>query len=317
MRKIAFFIILIIFICVGIPALFVLKSGIYKKPLPEDLVAIKVYIKEKDKVVEMSKSQYLKEVVSAEMPASFEAEALKAQAVAARSYLTARINAYLIGEKPPEHKGADICTDSAHCKAWISESDRRKLWGADAENNWQKISQAVEETAEEVIYYNNEIISAVFHSTSSGHTESSKDVWGGERAYLVSVESPGEEVAPNFKSQKIITLDEFKNIITEKVDGADIELELVGEIVRSKAGGIITINLGKVPVKGTAFRTMFGLKSTNVNITIGENEVQFDVTGYGHGVGMSQYGANAMAKSGKTYVEILTHYYQGTNVAKM
>ncbi len=316
MRKAAIFLISIIVISIGIPSIFVLKKGVYKKPLPEELATIKVYITDEDKVVEMSKSQYLKEVVSAEMPASFETEALKAQAVAARSYLGARMNAYQTGGKPPEHKGADICTDFAHCKAWISEAKRRELWGADADKNWQKISSAVSETAEEVIAFNGEVISAVFHSTSSGRTESSKDVWGGDRPYLVSVESSGEENAPNFKSEKTISLDEFKRIAAENIDGADLDAELVGEITRSEAGGIITINIGTKPVKGTLFRTMYDLKSTNVNITVNENDVHFDVTGYGHGVGMSQYGANAMALNGKNYIEILTHYYQGTAVGK-
>ncbi len=316
MRKFAIFIILIIVISIGIPSAFVLKKGVYKKPVPEDLATVSVYIKNEDKVVDMPKGQYLKEVVSAEMPASFEVEALKAQAVAARSYLEARLTAYQANGTPEEHKGADICTDFAHCKAWISEEKRRELWGGDADKNWDKISRAVNETADEVIFSDGNIISAVFHSTSSGRTESSKDVWGGERTYLTSVESPGEEAAPNFKSDKTISLDEFKNIVKEKIDGVNLDAELIGEISRSEAGGIITINIGTIPVKGTEFRTMFDLKSTNVNIDIGENDIHFDVTGYGHGVGMSQYGANAMAKNGKNYVEILSHYYQGTSVGK-
>ncbi|MBQ7794084.1 MAG: stage II sporulation protein D [Clostridia bacterium] len=275
---------------------------------------LKVYIKDEDKVVEMSKGQYLREVVSAEMPASFESEALKAQAVAARSYLTARMNAYATGGKPQEHKGADICTDFAHCKAWISEEKRKELWGTDADKNWAKISAAVSDTAEQVIYFGDEVISAVFHSTSSGRTENSKDVWGGERAYLVSVESPGEENAPNFKSEKTLSLDEFKRIASENIEGADLESEIIGEITRSQAGGIISLNIGGQAVKGTLFRTMYDLKSTNVNITVTDSDVHFDVTGYGHGVGMSQYGANAMARRGADYIEILTHYYQGTQV---
>ncbi len=314
MRRIAIFLFSIILICIGIPSVFVLKNGVYKKPLPEDLATIKVYIKDEDKVVEMSKGQYLREVVSAEMPASFEIEALKAQAVAARSYLTARMNAYAIGGKPAEHKGADICTDFAHCKAWISEAKRRELWGSDADKNWAKISLAVADTKEQVIYFNNEVISAVFHSTSSGRTESSKDVWGGERVYLTSVESPGEENAPNFKSEKTISIDEFKRIAIENIEGVNFDTELIGNIIRSESGGIITINIGTKPVKGTLFRTMYDLKSTNVNLTVNENDIHFDVTGYGHGVGMSQYGANAMALRGSNYTEILTHYYQGTEI---
>lgn len=314
MRQIVIFLVLTIFVSVGIPALFVLNCGIYKKPLSEDVELMKVYITKEDKVTEMTKGQYLREVVSAEMPASFEMEALKAQAVAARSYLSARMNAYKKDGNPPEHKGADICTDPAHCKAWISESERKNLWGDEADKNWDKISRAVSETSGEVIYYGDEVISAVFFSTSSGKTENSKDVWGGDRAYLVSVESPGEENAPNFKSEKTISVDELKRVISENIEGADFSNGVFGDIVRSDAGGIITITLGGIPVKGTLFRTMFDLKSTNVNITVENNNVHFDVTGYGHGVGMSQYGANAMARRGADYKTILCHYYQNTKV---
>ncbi len=314
MRQMIIFLVLTILVSVGIPAIFVLHSGIYKKPTPEDSSSIKVYINAEDKVVEMTKGQYLREVVSAEMPASFELEALKAQAVAARSYLTARMNAYEKDGKPAEHKDADICTDPAHCKAWISESERRSLWGDEADKNWEKIERAVAETAGEVVYFGDEVISAVFFSTSSGKTESSKDVWGGDRAYLVSVESPGEENAPNFKSEKTISVDELKRIISENIEGTDFSNGVFGDIVRSDAGGIITITLGGVPIKGTLFRTMFDLKSTNVNITVENDNVHFDVTGYGHGVGMSQYGANAMARRGSDYKEILAHYYQNTQI---
>lgn len=317
MRQAAIFLVMIILVSVGIPTVFVMYHGKYQKPLSEDIELIKVYITKEDKVVEMTKGQYLREVVSAEMPASFEQEALKAQAVAARSYLYARMFSYKKNGTPPEHKGAQICTDPAHCKAWISESERKELWGEDADKNWDKIDIAVKDTSGEMIYFGDEIISAVFFSTSSGRTENSKDVWGGERAYLVSVESPGEENAPNFKSEKTLSVDELKRVISDNIEGVDFSNGVFGEIVRSDAGGIITITLGNVPVKGTLFRTMFDLKSTNVNISVKDNIVYFDVTGYGHGVGMSQYGANAMARRGSTYKEILTHYYQGTAVKRL
>lgn len=250
------------------------------------------------------------------MPASFEPEALKAQAVAARTYLQSRMNAYDEASPPQEHKGADICTDSSHCKAWISEEKRRTLWGDEADANWAKIDKAVSETEGEVVLYNGNIISAVFHSTSSGRTESSKDVWGGERPYLVSVESPGEEVAPNFKTEKSISLNDFKQIVFAELEGASEDFSPVGEIARSDAGGIITAEIYGVKISGTRLRNLFDLKSANITISITENDVHFAVKGYGHGVGMSQYGANAMAKNGKNYVEILTHYYSGTTVER-
>ena len=299
-----------------IPLVMLLKYGRYSPPDENEDRTVSVYIKKEDKVTEMKESQYLKEVVSAEMPASFEIEALKAQAVAARSYLRSRQNAYKISGVPAEHKGADMCTDPTHCKAWISEKDRRESWGADADANWDKVSRAVDETNGEVITYNDEVISAVFHSTSSGKTESSKDVWGGERPYLVSVESPGDTLSPKYKSEKEMSLDEFQKIARQNLEGIDFSKGIIGNIARSDAGGILTIEIGGVTVKGTVFRKIYDLRSTNVETTINGKNVEFDVTGFGHGVGMSQYGANYLAQQGKTYKEILKTYYTGVEIKK-
>jgi len=290
------------------------KYGKYEQPPEESEDIISVYVTSEDKVVEMSKSQYLKEVVSAEMPADFHIEALKAQAVAARSYLTSRMNAYKQSEKPKEHKGADICTDPTHCKAWISQEKRMESWGDSAKSNWDKISRAVDETSGQIITYNNEVISAVFHSTSSGRTENSKDVWGGDRPYLVSVESPGDLYSPKYKSEKSISVEEFKKTISNNIENVDFNKELVGEIERSEAGGIITISVGGVEIKGSKLRTLFDLRSTNINVTVTGDTVNFDVTGYGHGVGMSQYGANYLANQGTNYIDILKTYYQGVEI---
>lgn len=315
MKKVIVVVIVVILITVMIPLFTYMKNGKYQKPTPEAEETLSVYIKDEDKVVKMSKSQYLKEVVSAEMPADFEIEALKAQAVAARSYLESRRNAYKISGTPDEHKGAEICTDSTHCKAWISESKRRMLWGLNANKNWAKIAQAVEETEGEIITYNGEVISAVFHSTSSGKTEASKDVWGGDKPYLVSVDSPGDKESPKYKSKKEITLQEFKNLAEENIPEVDFSKGIIDGIRRSDAGGIMEITVGGVPIRGTKLRSIYGLRSTNATIEVLEDKVTFDVTGYGHGVGMSQYGANYMAKNGKNYREILSNYYQGTEVS--
>lgn len=314
MKKVIVVIVVVLLVTVLIPLFTYIKNGKYEKPTPEAEDTLRVYIKEEDRVQEMSKSQYLKEVVSAEMPADFELEALKAQAVAARSYLESRRSAYKVSGTPEEHHGAEICTDSTHCKAWISESKRRELWGGDADKNWAKISRAVDETAGEVVTYNGEVISAVFHSTSSGKTEASKDVWGGDRPYLVSVESPGDKVSPKYKSQKEMSLSEFKKIAEENIPEVDFAKGIIDGIKRSDAGGITEVTIGGVRIHGTKLRSIYGLRSTNATIEISGDKVTFDVTGYGHGVGMSQYGANYMASCGKDYCEILTTYYQGTEV---
>lgn len=316
MKKILLWMVASVLVTAVIPAIMLLKCGKYEKPIPEDEKTVSVYVASEDKVVDMNESQYLKEVVSAEMPASFEIEALKAQAVAARSYLVSRRNAYKISGTPAEHKGADICTDPTHCKAWISEEKRRESWGADADKNWDKIGRAVDETRGEVITYNGEVISAVFHSTSSGRTENSKDVWGGDKPYLVSVESYGDTLSPKYKSEKEMSLAEFKQTAKENIEGVDFSKEIIGNIARSDAGGILTVEIGGVAVKGTVFRKIYDLRSTNVNINIDKDVVKFDVTGFGHGVGMSQYGANYLASQGKTYEEILKTYYTGVEIKK-
>jgi len=316
MKKILWVILGVVLVTMLIPVFTYMKNGKYQKPKPEAEATINVYIASEDKVVTMSKSQYLKEVVAAEMPADFEIEALKAQAVAARSYLDSRLNAYRVSGNLPEHKGADICTDSTHCKAWISEAKRRELWGADADKNWDKISRAVEETEGEVVTYSGEVISAVFHSTSSGKTEDSRDVWGGERPYLVSVDSPGDLVSPKYASQNEFTLSEFKRIAEENIEGVNFNKGIVSDIKRSDAGGITEVTVGGVKIHGTKLRSIYGLRSTNCEINVTDDKVTFNVKGYGHGVGMSQYGANYMAKEGKDYKEILTTYYQGTEITK-
>ena len=271
---------------------------------------IKVYVTEEDAVREMDTEQYLKEVVAAEMPVEFNKEALKAQAVAARTYLKSRENKHF-----DEHKGAVVCTDYKHCKAWISEEKRKELWEAEKrEQYWKKISDCVNETKNQYIMYNGAAIDALFHSTSSGYTENASDVWGGEVPYLVSVKSDGEELSPRYKSEKTVTVQEFKDKISEKVENTDWAGDLFSDIERSEAGGIKTMKAGGVEISGVTLRTIFELRSTNVQLEEKDGNVHFDVKGNGHGVGMSQYGANYLASTGMGYKDILKHYYTGTEI---
>lgn len=318
MKRILIIIIMIFILTFFIPYFIISKFSDFYTPegaqKSEPYETIKLYIKSEDRVAEVDMSQYLKEVVAAEMPAEFEPEALKAQATAARTYLVNRIKAGNEQAKK-DHKGADICSDSTHCKAWISEEERKKIWGAEkADAYWQKISDAVESTAGVLITYNEQPISAVFHSTSSGFTENASDVWGGDVPYLVSVQSKGEEESPRYHSELTLTTEEFKKTVSENIEGVNWEKELIGNITRSEAGGIKTISIGGVEVKGTKFRTMFGLRSTNVQISVDGENVNMSVTGFGHGVGMSQYGANYLASQGMNYVDILKYYYTGVSV---
>lgn len=253
----------------------------------------------------MSMEDYLIGVVAAEMPAIFEPEALKAQAVAARTY-----SVYKQGSQ--EHT-ADVCTDYNHCQAYLTDSDMHTNWGTDYEFYREKIKNAVYSTQGELLTYNSEPVMAVFHSMGGGKTESSADVWGSQLPYLVSVESPGEETAANYRSEVVVPFEEFKEKILTEYPTAKIDSFLdISQPTLTQGGHVKSIIAGSVSIPGTKIRTLFNLRSTKFDITFHEGSIKFSVTGYGHGVGMSQYGANAMAKEGKTYKEILSHYYPGT-----
>lgn len=301
-----------VILVVIIPFAAVYFTGKLIPGVQEQYDRVKVYVKNEDKVVEMDTSHYLKEVVGAEMPATFSYQALKAQAVAARTYLFAKIKN---GGNVPEHKGAVVCTDHTHCKAWMSEEERKAAWEADKRDEyWSKISGAVDETAGEIMCFNGEPINAVFHSTSSGKTENACDVWGGDVPYLVSVESKGDELSPKYTSQAQFTEEEFKNIVSQNIDNTDWNSGLYTNVQRSEAGGITKITLGGVEIKGTTFRSIFGLSSTNAQLKQEGESIIIDVKGNGHGVGMSQYGAEFMANNGTSYKDILEYYYTGAQL---
>lgn len=319
MKKVLALLLIITTVTIGLPLLLFITFNEKNTTEKESEISqtISVYVKDEDKVCQMEMNQYLKEVVAAEMPAEFYDEALKAQTIAARTYLVNRISAYKKSEIPQCHKGAYICTDSTHCKGWISQEKRKQMWSEDKrEEYWEKISNAVDSTKNLIITYNDEPISAVFHSTSSGWTENAKDVWGGEVSYLVSVESEGDKNAPRYETRTQISKDEFMRIAGENIQGEDFKNPLVDEIKRSEAGGIISLRVGGVLVKGTDFRFMYGLRSTNIEIEISDELVTFVVKGYGHGVGMSQYGANYLASVGKNYEDILKTYYTGVEIGE-
>ena len=250
------------------------------------------------------------------MPALFPEEALKAQAVAARTYTMKKASSAPV----KDHNGAAVCSNPSHCKAYKPLSEFAAKWSENAESYSEKIKRAVKETDGEILLYDGEPITAVFHSTSSGKTESSADVWGGNLPYLVSVESEGEESSPHFEEEKSFPTVEFRERFAKKHPDAVFDENpenWITNIRRSEAGGVKTISVGGVSVKGSELRSIYELKSTNFTITFDGGYMKIRTRGYGHGVGMSQYGARAMAQSGKTYDEILKKYYTGTTLGKV
>lgn len=276
---------------------------------------IKLLHKESGQIEEMLIDEYLYGVVSAEMPANYEEEALKAQAVAARTYTI-----YQISNNNGKHKNADICDDSTCCQAWISKENRMKRWSEEErENNWSKIVKAVNSTAGKIITYNNEAINAFFHSNSGGKTEVPSNVWigGKDFPYLKSVETSGENAYTQYRSEVKISKTELLEKLKKEYSDIQInfdENESIKILDYTQSGRVKTVKFGNTEIAGTKVRSIIGLKSTNFSIKIDGDNVSFSVTGYGHGVGMSQTGADSMAKQGKNYEEILKHFYTGVEI---
>lgn len=264
-------------------------------------------------VLTLGLDQYLWRVVAAEMPASFEPEALKAQAAAARTYTLSKL-----GRTVENHPDADVCTDITCCQAYIDPDQATANWGDSAATYTAKITAAVSETDGMAILYGGQPIQAVFFSSAAGRTVDAVEVWGNSVPYLTSVDSPEGEEVPNYHSTATFSLDDFKSKLLGQYPDADLSGDPAGwfqNLTPNSAGGVETIDVGGVTISGGALRTLFDLRSTSFTVTASADGVTFSVTGYGHGVGMSQYGANALAKEGKTYDEILKWYYTGVEVA--
>lgn len=257
----------------------------------------------------MSMESYLCGVLSAEMPASFEPEALKAQAAAARTYAIYRVNSGV-------HAGC-VCSDPNCCQAWLSDDAIREKWGTAYSAYAAKIVNAVNETDGVCITYDGEAILAAFHSSSGGYTEDSGNVFTKALPYLISVESPEKaEEVPNYITTLTLTKDDVYKAVEAFLPEAAVQVSdgaILTEAVYSETGRLLRVKLGGETVSGTELRKIFSLRSAMVSWQNTDDGISFTVTGYGHGVGMSQYGANALAKQGAGWEEIISHYYPGTS----
>ena len=237
-------------------------------------------------VEEMTMDEYLLGVLRAEMPASFELEALKAQAVAARTYTLHKMAQGAIAR----HPDADACDDITCCKAYETAEDAAAGWGAGALYYEEKLARAVAETDGEVIVYDGEPVLAVFFSSAAGHTQGAGEVWQTDLPYLQSVDSPEDDsLVPNYYSVVTFTAQEFRDRFLAVYPAAKLN---------GDAGSFL------------------GLRSPSFTVEVSGDTLTFHVTGYGHGVGMSQYGANAMAKEGYSCEDILEHYFTGAQVVQ-
>lgn len=305
-----------------------------KKPDPKPIASngkkevdpvptIEVYMHTTKKYEKLKLEEYVKGVLAAEMPASFNPEALKAQAVAARTYSYARLMK-VYGPRDEAHPKAPVCTDYRHCQAYISKSDVIKNAGiVNGIKKWRALEQAVKSTSGMMIYYKDKLANPLFHSSSGGATEDAHLVWGGKgEPYLTSVKSPGEEGTPGFITTIDISKEDFLNKL--KALRPQTTLKPVSSTVsfandiqvasRTSTNRVMEVKICNEIFKGTEVRTALALRSTIFYFADDGDKIKITTYGFGHGVGMSQYGANVMAKGGADYKEILLHYYKGVTI---
>ena len=265
-------------------------------------------------VEEMTMDDYLLGVLRAEVPASFEPEALKAQAIAARTYTY-----YKMKDGPiPSHPDADACDSVSCCKAYRTAADAAADWGSMALYWEERLRRAVAETDGQVILYDGEPILAVFFSSANGHTQNAAAVWQSDLPYLQSVSSPEDEtLVPNYYSVVRVSAEDLRTAFLAAHPDAALtgdSSRWITDVARNEAGFVTTLRVGGVSVKGNELRAILSLRSPSFTVENEDGFFVFRVTGYGHGVGMSQYGANAMALRGADAVEILEHYFTGAQV---
>jgi len=276
---------------------------------------IDIYNHKLGKYQKMDLEEYLSGVLAGEMSPEFDIEALRAQAIAARTYVMYKMDR----PYPSKHKNAVVCTDFRHCQEYKSYNELQKING----NSWMKsryskIQEAVKSTKGQIITYENKAILPLYFSTSSGKTENCEEVFSANYPYLKSVESPYDKISPKFTSQISMSNNEFVNSMKKTNSSISLSAQDLGRqisIVKKSSGGAIEkIKIGNKTFAGTDIRTIFGLNSANFEIAFDKNNLVFNVKGYGHGVGMSQWGAEGMAKGGSKYYEILSHYYSNTSI---
>lgn len=263
-------------------------------------------------VEELTLEDYLWGVTAAEMPAAFRSEALKAQAVAARTFCL-----YRQAHPVDRHPEVPICDDSSCCQAYLSPQEAAVIWGNEAQRYSDKLTQAVAETDGLVCLYGGEPINAVFFSSTAGKTADAVTVWGTDVPYLTSVDSPEGEEVPGWNTVVTFTDDELRQQVTAL--RADIKLSgdpetWLGEPETDGTGMVLRLTVGGTELTGREARALFGLRSARFTVEREEGSFSFHVLGYGHAVGMSQYGANALAGQGKGFAEILSWYYTGVTV---
>ncbi len=275
-----------------------------------------VYLSEENRMEKMTLEGYVCGVVAAEMPATYHIEALKAQAVAART----RALWQMENGGCALHPGADICTDSAHCQGYATLSECQARWGNEYELYRNRILQAERDTRDELLTYEGEPITVMYHAISGGRTEDAATVFSQSLPYLISVDSNGEEDVGGLLTDTTLTFDEIADALNASIEGSKVSGEEVRRTLSigeyTDTGRVKSMQVGSALIDATDFRRALGLRSTWFSLSMDDNGITFHQRGYGHGVGMSQAGANGMAADGANYSDILLHYYPGVTLEK-
>ena len=311
---------------VVLPALIVSFWG-WLAPPPPPVVSpylVNVLLTSTAQVITLTLEDYVQGVVAAEMPALFAPAALEAQAVAARTYAVRRMRS-LGGNGCNRHPGADACDDPAHCQAYLPVSAQKMKWGVlDFSANYYKIRLAVEATAGLVLTYDGQVIDPIFHSTCGGRTEYANLVWTNEYPYLSSVVCDYCQHSRRLTGQQTFTLTEVTDRLTQWNPAVAVTARALRSRTppltvaeRSASGRVLAVRVGTRTMRGTEFRALFALDSTNFTLTIQSDRVTIATRGFGHGVGMCQFGADGLAQAGRNFREILAHYYRGAHVTEL
>lgn len=288
-------------ICIKEEEKFSIKEEKIENNITENDVTIKVMQTNKNKIITLNIEDYVKGVIAGEMPISFEIEALKAQAVAARTYALRRIN---------KNNKYDV-VDTVMNQVYKDDETLKKAWGNNYDTYIDKINIAVNDTKGEYVDYNGTYADTLFFSTSVGNTENSEEIFGTKISYLQSVSSTwDEEVSPVYEEKNTFTRDEFCNKLS-LTNCQKIYVEILDE---TSTGRIKQISINNKIYTGSQVAYLLGVRSNYFTIYIENNNVVVKTKGFGHGVGMSQYGAEGMAENGYTYKDIIEHYYQGTTL---
>lgn len=270
-----------------------------------------------DKVVSISDRDFEYGAVAYELSPTFHPETLKAQAIASYTYFC-RTRENEIANPSDGLKGAHIKANLQDGEIFVSKEKMKERWGNDFEKYFEVIKKSVDEVFGQKIIYNNEPILAVYHAISSGNTEFCRDVFGGDISYLQAVPSPGDTFAPGYQTEKDVTVEDFKKIVTNlksDIQFSDNPAAWIENSERTQSGTIKIIKICNVPFSGNDIRHAFSLRSADFQVSFQNDKFTFTVRGYGHGVGMSQYGAEYMAEQGASYKEILSWYYPGTTIS--